>query len=86
MKESITEKNTLSIDYKLMLKDGFFLVLGIFSAAFGLDSFLLPNQFIDGGATGISLLIAETSSLPLYGLIILVNLPFMLLGYKVIGR
>ncbi|MEM7557288.1 MAG: YitT family protein, partial [Cyanobacteria bacterium P01_A01_bin.84] len=47
---------------------------------------LLPNQFIDGGATGISLLIAETSSLPLYGLIILVNLPFMLLGYKVIGR
>ncbi|MEL6916420.1 MAG: YitT family protein [Bacteroidota bacterium] len=86
MKESIREKNTLSIDYKLMLKDGFFLVLGIFSAAFGLDSFLLPNQFIDGGATGISLLIAETSSLPLYGLIILVNLPFMLLGYKVIGR
>lgn len=40
-----------------MIKDAFFIVSGIFSAAFGLESFLLPNRFIDGGATGISLLI-----------------------------
>ncbi|AZQ60128.1 YitT family protein [Maribacter sp. MJ134] len=73
-------------DYKLWLKDSFFIVLGIFSAAFALESFLLPNKFIDGGATGISLLIAETSDVPLYLLILLVNIPFVILGYKVIGK
>lgn len=73
-------------DYMLWLKDGFFIVLGIFAAAFGLESFLLPNSFIDGGATGISLLIAETMEIPLSILILLVNIPFVILGYKVIGK
>ncbi len=73
-------------DYKQWLKDGFFIVLGIVSAAFGLESFLLPNKFIDGGATGISLLIAEVADVPLYILIMLVNIPFVILGYKVIGK
>ncbi len=71
---------------KIWLKDIFFITIGIFSAAFGLESFLLPNRFIDGGVTGISLLITETSTLPLYVLIILVNIPFLLLGLKVIGK
>ena len=69
-----------------LLKDLFFIGAGIVSAAFGLESFLLPNLFIDGGATGIALLITETSSLPLYLLIILVNIPFLILGYRAIGR
>ena len=47
---------------------------------------MFPNSFIDGGATGISLLIAETADIPLYILIILVNIPFVFLGYKVIGK
>ncbi len=67
-------------------KDVFFIVAGIFSAAFGLESFLLTNGFIDGGATGISLLLAGISSLPLPVLIVVVNIPFMLLGFRVIGR
>ena len=67
-------------------KDILFIAAGIFSAAFGLESFLLPNRFIDGGATGISLLITEISEVPLSLLIILVNLPFLFLGFKVIGR
>tara|TARA_R110002126_G_scaffold58890_8_gene155063 strand:+ start:67 stop:945 length:879 start_codon:yes stop_codon:yes gene_type:complete len=74
------------VDYKLLAKDTFFIVTGIFAAAFGLESFLFPNSFIDGGATGISLLIAETADIPLYILIILVNIPFVFLGYKVIGK
>jgi uncharacterized membrane-anchored protein YitT (DUF2179 family) len=78
--------NSTSITRKTLLKDTFFIVLGIFTAAFGLESFLLPNSFIDGGATGISLLLTTTSSLPLYALIIFVNVPFMILAYKVIGR
>lgn len=75
-----------NLDYTLWLKDGFFIILGIFAAAFGLESFLLPNRFIDGGATGISLLIAETLEIPLSILILLVNIPFVILGYKVIGK
>lgn len=71
---------------KSFLKDAVFIIIGIFSAAFGLESFLLPNNFIDGGATGISLLVTGITPLPLYLLIILVNLPFMVLGYKVIGK
>ena len=74
------------ITIKSFFKDIFFLVSGIFAAAFGLESFLLPNRFIDGGATGISLLFAEVSDLPLWSLIILVNIPFLILGFRVIGR
>ena len=68
------------------IKDTVLMVAGIASAAFGLESFLLPNNFIDGGATGISLLISEVSSIPIYFLLLLVNIPFIFLGYKVIGK
>lgn len=69
-----------------ILRDTLFMVIGIFSAAFGLESFLLPNLFIDGGATGISLLITEVTTIPLSVLIIIVNIPFLILGYRVIGK
>lgn len=68
------------------IKDVFFMSAGIISAAFGLESFLLPNNFIDGGATGISLLLSELQSIPLYYLLILINIPFVYLGWKVIGK
>jgi uncharacterized membrane-anchored protein YitT (DUF2179 family) len=68
------------------LKDLVLMAAGIASAAFGLESFLLPNNFIDGGATGISLLISEISSVPLYILLLLINIPFIFLGYKVVSR
>lgn len=74
------------VTVKSFFKDTFFILTGIFSAAFGLESFLLPNSFIDGGATGISLLVSEVTTLPLYVLVVLVNFPFLLLGYKVIGK
>jgi len=68
------------------LKDFLLISLGIVSAAFGLESFLLPNKFIDGGATGISLLLTGITSLPIYILIILVNIPFLILGLNVISK
>jgi len=68
------------------IQDVFLIALGIGSAAFGLEGFLLPNKFIDGGATGISLLISETTGAPLYVLVVLVNIPFVFLAYKVIGK
>lgn len=69
-----------------LFKDIFYISLGIVSAAFGLESFLLPNRFIDGGATGISLLISGVADWPLALLIIVVNVPFLVFGYRVVGR
>ncbi len=68
------------------LRDIFLIILGIGAAAFGLEGFLLPSKFIDGGATGISLLISETTGAPLYALVVLINIPFVYLGYKIISR
>src|SRR6478672_686742 len=61
------------------VRDLFLITLGIFSAAFGFKGFLLTNHFIDGGATGISLLISALTSIPLYVLLICVNIPFIIL-------
>jgi uncharacterized membrane-anchored protein YitT (DUF2179 family) len=93
------EKNTSRSKYKLgknlfdikmairrFFLNLFFILLGILSAGFGLKGFLLPNKFIDGGATGIALLIAGLTSFQLPFLLILVNIPFMFLGFKVIGK
>jgi uncharacterized membrane-anchored protein YitT (DUF2179 family) len=67
-------------------KDFLLITIGIFSASFGFKGFLLSNHFIDGGATGISLLISALTKIPLYLLIICVNIPFILLAYNVIGK
>lgn len=71
---------------KRNVKDFFLISLGIISATFGFKGFLLTNHFIDGGATGISLLISALTEVPLYLLIIGINIPFVLLGYKIIGK
>jgi uncharacterized membrane-anchored protein YitT (DUF2179 family) len=67
-------------------RDGLLITMGILSAGLGLEGFLLPNGFIDGGVTGISLLVATTGALPLPALIILINLPFLILAYRQIGQ
>ncbi|MCW3079834.1 YitT family protein [Segetibacter sp.] len=68
------------------LKDFALITFGIFSAAFGFKGFLLTNHFIDGGATGISLLISALTTIPLYILLICVNIPFIILGYNILGK
>jgi uncharacterized membrane-anchored protein YitT (DUF2179 family) len=68
------------------IKDFFLIIVGIFSASFGFKGFLLTNHFIDGGATGISLLISALTTIPLYLLIICVNIPFVILAYKILGK
>ena len=77
-------------EFKIMMirniKDSILITLGIFSAAFGFKGFLLTNHFIDGGATGISLLISALSDIPLYILIVCVNIPFINLGYKILDK
>jgi uncharacterized membrane-anchored protein YitT (DUF2179 family) len=61
------------------------LLAGVFSAALGLKGFLLPNGFIDGGVTGISLLTTELTGISLSLLIVVINIPFIILGYFQLG-
>jgi uncharacterized membrane-anchored protein YitT (DUF2179 family) len=76
----------LLITMRRLVKDFFLITAGIFSAAFGLKGFLLTNHFIDGGVTGISLLITQLTNIPLFVLIICINIPFIILGYFILGR
>ena len=69
-----------------LIQDSIFIFIGVISAGFGLESFLLPNSFIDGGVTGISLLTSQLTNLPLALLIILINIPFIILGFTQIGK
>jgi uncharacterized membrane-anchored protein YitT (DUF2179 family) len=71
---------------KQFITDVLLLVLGVASASFGLKSFLLPSNFIDGGVTGISLLVEQKTGISLSILLILINIPFVVLGYWQIGR
>jgi uncharacterized membrane-anchored protein YitT (DUF2179 family) len=62
------------------------IVLGILSAGMGLKGFLLSSRFIDGGVTGVSMLLSDVLGRPLAILIFVINLPFIALGYRQIGR
>jgi uncharacterized membrane-anchored protein YitT (DUF2179 family) len=73
------------IVFKRRLIQLFLLSMGVLSAGFGLKGFLLPNDFIDGGAVGISLLISEITGWPLSLLLLLINIPFVVLGLRTIG-
>ena len=61
------------------------ILLGILSAGMGIKGFLLSSRFIDGGVTGISMLLANVLGYPLSVLIPVINLPFIALGYRQIG-
>ena len=61
------------------------IVAAIFSAGFGLKGFLLSSRFIDGGVTGISMLLSDVLGFPLAILILIINLPFIAIGYRQIG-
>ena len=78
--------HALRVAFRRRVKDVLFMTLGIFSAAFGLEGFLIPNAFIDGGATGIALLAVNLTGLPLALLLVVVNAPFMVVAYRTIGR
>ena len=63
-----------------------YIVAGIFSASFGLHGFLSTSQFIDGGVTGVSMLLAKVTPVQLSIYLLVINLPFVALGFRQIGR
>jgi uncharacterized membrane-anchored protein YitT (DUF2179 family) len=67
--------------YRILL-----MMLGSILAAVGLEIFLIPNNIIDGGITGISIISSHFTNLPLGLFIFVLNLPFLVVGYKQIGK
>ncbi len=66
--------------------DFFYLILGVISASFGLRGFLIPSGFIDGGVTGVSLMVNELAGISFSLLLVCFNLPFLALAYFSIGK
>ena len=62
------------------------IIIGAAITAYGLEAVLIPNSVIDGGVTGVSIMGAEISELPLGLFLFILNLPFVYLGYKQIGK
>jgi uncharacterized membrane-anchored protein YitT (DUF2179 family) len=73
------------IELRDELIDAFYLAIGVASAAFGLESFLIPSGFIDGGVTGISLIANVVTDVPIGLLLLVLNLPFLIMGWRTIS-
>lgn len=74
------------INVKENLADYVFMLLGILSISFALKSLLMPNKFFDGGVTGIALLLYKKYHINITLIFILLNIPFLLLGKKLINK
>lgn len=78
----VLNKYSTMKDIKFNFYEAILIILGVVFASIGLKGFLLPNGFLDGGAMGVSLLLNILSDIDISIWIIIVNIPFLLLGVK----
>jgi uncharacterized membrane-anchored protein YitT (DUF2179 family) len=71
---------------KVFIKDTFSVLTGIAFAVIGLEFFIVPNHLLDGGVTGISLLLSFITKLDVSIFIFLINVPFIIMGYRQVGK
>lgn len=79
----VKTKKEIILDY---IYKTFFLIIGAFIVAVALEMFLLPNHIIDGGVIGISMMLAFITKGNLGLFILAINIPFILLAYKTLGK
>ena len=75
-----------NLSIKENLKDLLFTTLGILSCGFALNALLVPNGFLDGGVTGVSLLFHEIYHIPLAYIIVIASIPFVIMGSYQVSR
>ena len=80
------QAQTPKLNVNRYIKDAILIAIGVLSASIGLKGFLLPNDFLDGGVTGISLLTKILTGYNLSILIIVINIPFILISIKQISK
>lgn len=84
--KKLNEQRVRRINVQRALKDFIFISTGVLSAAFGLKGFLLPNNFLDGGVVGISLLINFLTHVDVSYLLVIINIPFIIIGYTQVSK
>lgn len=67
------------------VKNATLILLGVLSAGFGIEGFLVPGGIIDGGVTGVSMLLGQLTGIPLSVWLPIINLPFLAIGYRQLG-
>lgn len=80
------QKRDKKRDLRTILLRCLFMILGAAIYTVGLDLFLVPNHIIDGGVVGISLMAASLSNISFSIFVVLINIPFLYIGYRVIGK
>lgn len=77
-----------SINWKLIFSASSLIynICGVTLAAIALEAFMLPNYFLDGGVTGIAIIVNLAFGINLNLLLVVLNIPFLYLGYKKIGK
>ncbi|UJP64337.1 YitT family protein [Mongoliitalea daihaiensis] len=78
--------NPISWKSVFSLRAIIFTVLGVGLAIIGLQGFMVPNNFLDGGVTGISILVKSFSNIHISILLVVFNIPFLIIGFKKISK
>lgn len=78
--------NHKKLTVRNVVKRSFFITIGASIMAYGLEAVLIPNNIIDGGVTGLSMILSHVTSINLSIFLVILNLPFFFLGYKQIGK
>jgi len=81
MKDKSKYNHIITAVYKVVLMG-----IGSVLASIGLEIFLIPNNIIDGGITGISIMASYLTNIPLGVFVFILNIPFLIIGYKQIGK
>lgn len=82
----MADKNKINWASIFSLSSIIYTILGVFIAVVALQGFMVPNKFIDGGVTGIVILIFDLIDIPIGILLLVLNLPFIVMGYHKIGK
>ncbi|MGG1662068.1 YitT family protein [Brevibacillus sp. NRS-1366] len=78
--------NHKKLSIRNIVKRGLFITIGAIIMAYGLEAVLIPNNIIDGGVTGLSMILSHVTAINLSLFLVILNLPFFFLGYKQIGK
>jgi len=81
-------KNSKGVDWKSIFSFQyiFYTFIGSFIAVIALEGFMIPNSFIDGGVTALSILFEKVFQIHISIWLVVINIPFIYLGYRLIGK
>ena len=80
------EKESVNWSEILLPKNLAYNIIGVLLITLALKGFMIPNKFLDGGVIGISILIHEVNHFPFGWLVLLLNIPFLYIGNRILGR